>query len=99
MAVHTIQTFTDRIGSAAAQADSLVCIGLDPDFNRFPAHLRDLGPRDAIVQFNRAVIEATADIACAYKPNLGFYVSYGLAGLEALVQTRAMIPSSIPAIL
>ena len=95
----SIQTFADRIGEAATRADSLVCVGLDPDFNRFPSHLRQLGPREAIVRFNEAIIETTKDVACAYKPNLGFYLSYGMAGLEALAETRALIPRDVPAIL
>jgi orotidine-5'-phosphate decarboxylase len=95
----TVRTFAEHIAVASSRADSLVCIGLDPDFNRFPAHLRELGPRDAIIQFNRAVIDATSDIACAYKPNLGFYLGHGLAGPEALVETRALIPAEVPAIL
>lgn len=99
MNASALRSFAERIAEAAAQADSLVCVGLDPDFNRFPAHLRELGPRDAIVRFNEAIISATADVACAYKPNLGFYLAYGTAGLEALAETRALIPSGIPAIL
>lgn len=95
----TGETFVDRIRAAAGSANSLVCVGLDPDFTRFPAPLRDLGYRDAIVRFNRAIIEATSDIVCAYKPNLGFYLAYGVAGLEALVETRSMIPAHIPVIL
>jgi orotidine-5'-phosphate decarboxylase len=53
----------------------------------------------AIVAFNRAIIEATKDLVCAYKPNLGFYAAYGLPGLQALVATREMIPAEIPVIL
>ncbi|MEA2584966.1 MAG: orotidine-5-phosphate decarboxylase [Thermomicrobiales bacterium] len=91
--------FTDRIRSATIRSDSLVCVGLDPDIAKFPAHLRDLGPREAIVQFNSAIVEATRDLVCAYKPNLGFYVAYGAEGLAALVETRRMIPVEIPVIL
>lgn len=92
-------TFADRVVAASRRAESLICVGLDPDFNRFPAHLRALGPKDAIIQFNKAIIDATADIACAFKPNLAFYLAYGIPGLEALVATRAMIPADIPTIL
>jgi orotidine-5'-phosphate decarboxylase len=91
--------FTDRLRGATIRSDSLVCVGLDPDIAKFPAHLRDLGPREAIVQFNSAIVEATRDLVCAYKPNLGFYVAYGAEGLEALVETRRMIPVEIPVIL
>ncbi len=94
-----VQTFANRVREAADRADSLICVGLDPDFNRFPAHLRELGHKEAIVRFNQAIIAATNDLVCAYKPNLGFYLAYGIPGIEALVETRAMIPAHIPVIL
>jgi hypothetical protein len=68
---------------------------------RFPYSLQAqfaADPAGAIGEFNRAIIESTADLVCAYKPNLGFYLAYGLAGLEALARTRAAIPAGIPAI-
>ena len=89
--------FDERLRSAAARADSLVCVGLDPDLNRFPTHLRD--EPDAVLRFNTAIIEATQDLVCAYKPNLGFYVSLGLDGVAALLATRQIIPDHIPVIL
>jgi orotidine-5'-phosphate decarboxylase len=95
----SVRTFAQRIDQASIEADSLVCVGLDPDFNRFPAHLRELGPKEAIIRFNEAIIAATKDVVCAYKPNLAFYLAYGIPGIEALVETRAMIPKRIPAIL
>ena len=99
MSASKIETFADRVDAAVARAGSLVCVGLDPDFNRFPAHVRELGPREAIVRFNEAIIDATRDLACAYKPNLGFYLSHGMPGLEALAETRSLIPRDVPAIL
>lgn len=99
MGMSRIPTFAERIADASRRAESLICVGLDPDFNRFPAHLRELGPREAIIRFNEAIIDATRDIACAYKPNLAFYLAYGIAGLEALIETRAMISAEIPVIL
>jgi orotidine-5'-phosphate decarboxylase len=95
----TIDTFANRVCYAMDEANSLVCVGLDPDFSRFPAHLRELGVKEAIIRFNRAIIESTRDLVCAYKPNLGFYLACGIPGLEALIETRAMIPTDIPAIL
>ncbi|MBX6343046.1 MAG: orotidine-5'-phosphate decarboxylase, partial [Thermomicrobiaceae bacterium] len=77
--------------------DSLLCIGLDPDLRRFPTPL-DRTP-EAIAEFNRAIVEATVDLACAYKPNLGFYLAHGEAGVRALVATREAIPRDIPVIL
>jgi orotidine-5'-phosphate decarboxylase len=56
-------------------------------------------PAETIIAFNRTIIEATKDLVCAYKPNLGFYMAYGEAGIQALAETRRMIPAEIPAIL
>lgn len=91
--------FAHRLRERSRLAHSLACVGLDPDLRRYPAHLATLPPRDAIVRFNAAIIEATNDLVCAYKPNLGFYVAHGVAGIEALVETRRLIPADIPVIL
>jgi orotidine-5'-phosphate decarboxylase len=93
-------SFGDRLARAVQENDSLLCVGLDPDLAHFPSALRGEGDlTKAIVEFNAAVIAATSDLVCAYKPNLGFYVAYGLAGIAALVETRRLIPPSIPVIL
>ena len=93
-------TFGNRVAEATLSNDSLLCVGLDPDLRRFPAPLRDDPDiTRAIVTFNAGVIEATADLVCAYKPNLGFYLAHGVAGVTALEETRRLIPSHIPIIL
>jgi orotidine-5'-phosphate decarboxylase len=94
-----MKRFREKLDAAVQRSGSLLCIGLDPDIRRFPTHLAALDPCDAIVEFNRQIIEATSDLASAYKPNLGFYVAYGVAGLRALEATRSMIPVEIPVIL
>ena len=81
------------------RANSLICVGLDPDPTRFPQELRELGRREAIVAFNRAIVEATADLVCCYKPNFGFYVAQGVDGIQALIETKALIPPDVPVIL
>lgn len=92
--------FGERLRTAMSRAQSLVCLGLDPDLDRFPVSLRNQPDRiRAIVEFNAAIIDSTRDLVCAYKPNLGFYVQYGLAGIEALIETRRLIPAGVPAIL
>lgn len=96
-AAHPEASVADRLTAAMTAANSLLCVGLDPDLSRFPTHLQH-DPR-AIVQFNAAIIEATADLVCAYKPNLGFYVASGLTGIEALIETRKLIPRHLPVIL
>ena len=93
-------TFGERLTAAMRANDSLLCVGLDPDLSRFPASLR--GERDvtrSIVAFNAAVVDATSDLVCAYKPNLGFYLAHGGAGVAALEATRRLIPAHIPVIL
>jgi len=91
--------FAERLAAQIERANSLVCVGLDPDPARFPQRFREMGRREAIVEFNRAIIEATADLVCAYKPNLAFYAAQGLDGIAALLETRALIPADIPVIL
>ena len=93
-------TFGERLVDAARTNDSLLCVGLDPVRARFPAPLRDEPDvARAIVSFNACVIAATSDLVCAYKPNLGFYLAYGAAGVVALEETRRLIPAHIPIIL
>ena len=90
----------ERLTAAARRADSLVCVGLDPDPARFPAHLRsDSDVAGAIVRFNAAIVAATTDLVCSYKPNFGFYLAHGIPGIEALVETRRLIPRDVPVIL
>ena len=69
---------------------SLLCVGLDPDPSKLP--VRD------VFEFNRAIIDATADLVCCYKPNLAFYEAMGIRGLQALKKTLAHIPKNIPVI-
>ena len=74
-------TFLERLEKAWDHTHSLVCVGLDPD--------PDLMPVSDVFAFNRAIVDATADLVCAYKPNLAFYEALGLEGLRALEQTLA----------
>ncbi|MFM9108003.1 MAG: orotidine-5'-phosphate decarboxylase [Chloroflexota bacterium] len=94
-----VATWSERLRQAMRQRRSLVCVGLDPDPARLPAPLRGLPVEDAIAAFTAGIIAATGDIACAYKPNLGFYLAHGAAGIRALERTRAAIPAGVPAIL
>ncbi len=70
---------------------SFLCIGLDTDLSKIPAHL--LEQEDPIFAFNKAIIDATADLCVAYKPNLAFYESMGAAGWESLRKTMDYIPA------
>lgn len=92
--------FRDRLRDAAQNAGTLICVGLDPNPVRMPPHIWNSGDvKGSIVRFNRGIVEATADLVCAYKSNLGFYTALGLDGIAALVETRELIPSNIPVIL
>jgi len=82
--------FLDKLLTASRQNSSLLCIGLDPD--------PELIPGVDIFDFNRAIIDATYDLACAYKPNLAFYEALGVDGIQLLVKTLEYIPKHIPVI-
>jgi orotidine-5'-phosphate decarboxylase len=84
--------FFQKLARATERNDSLLCVGLDPDPERLPSAARD------VAAFQRAVIEATCDLVCAYKPNLAFYEALGLPGLEALHATLAAISADLPVI-
>lgn len=71
---------------------SYLCVGLDTDLSKIPAHLRD--QPDAIFAFNKAIIDATKDFCVSYKINTAFYEALGVKGWEALEQTVHYIPSS-----
>ena len=73
---------------------SFLCVGLDVDKNKMPAHLRDAA--DGVFQFNKAIIDATIDYTVAYKPNLAFYEAYGLKGMESFVKTVKYLKEKHP---
>jgi orotidine-5'-phosphate decarboxylase len=72
---------------------SFLCVGLDTDIQKIPQHL--LKESDPIFAFNKQIIDATADYAVAYKPNIAFYEALGPAGWESLQKTLDYIPKSI----
>lgn len=65
--------FTDKLAAAIRANDSLLCVGLDPDIQRFPDGLQ--GKSDAIFTFCRAIIDATAATACAFKPQIAYFAA------------------------
>ena len=73
--------------------ESFLCVGLDPDLEKIPAHLLELD--DPIFEFNKQIIDATKDYCVAYKPNLAFYESLGVKGWESLQKTMEYIPNNI----
>jgi orotidine-5'-phosphate decarboxylase len=65
--------FVDAIRSAWARQRSLLCVGLDPDPNKMPSHLEDA--EYPVFSFNQAIVDATADLVCAYKPQIAYYAA------------------------
>ena len=74
---------------------SFLCVGLDTDVEKIPEHLFDESD-DAIFAFNKAIIDATADLCVAYKPNLAFYESIGIEGWDILERTVEYIRTNYP---
>lgn len=64
---------------------SFLCVGLDSEIDKIPAHLRNT--EDPVFEFNRSIIDATLPFTVAYKPNLAFYESRGIEGLNSLKKT------------
>lgn len=85
------ETFLSRLESACQVNQSLVCVGLDPDPARMPV--------SDVFEFNRAIIDATADLVCAYKPNTAFYEAMGLPGLKAMERTVDYVHDIAPRVI
>ncbi len=91
---------------------SMLCVGLDVDFNKMPEHIKALagsgelaikgelykGKARSIIEFNKAIVDATVEHCVAYKPNLAFYECYGIEGMRALDVTVDYIRSKYPEI-
>ncbi len=88
---------------------SFVCVGLDSDYSQIPQALKDRTPTTSlaanlqdthtekvIFRFNQAIVDATADLVCAYKPNAAFYEAQGDQGLRALARTIRHIKDNYP---
>ena len=88
--------YLDKLLAAQEANCSWLCIGLDPQPEFMPVEAVKWD--EPVLPFNRRIIEATADLVCAYKPNLGFYLQWGAAGVIALERTIAYIPDHIPVI-
>lgn len=93
-------SFYAKLDAAIDRNQSLLCVGLDPDPTQIPDRYRvGGGPAEEILAWNRGIIEETADLVCAYKPNIAFYEALGVVGMEALRGTLALIPDDIPVLL
>lgn len=89
-------SFVNSLLDTSRRRRSLLCIGLDPSPERLPRNLRSSS--DAIFTFCAAIMEATADIACAFKPNIAFFEALGAPGIETL-QRLFGLPRAAPMIL
>jgi len=91
-------TFTQMLAAAWQKNNSLLCVGLDPDPAKFPAHLR--GRDDAILEFCTAIVDATADLVCAFKPQIAYFAARRAEDqLEALIAHIHAKHPGIPVIL
>ena len=89
------KTFAQRLELAFESSGGLVCVGLDPDPNKLP---KDLGASlDRLAEFDRRIIDATHDIAAAYKPQIAFYSALGAeAQLESTIRyIRERAPNAV----
>jgi orotidine-5'-phosphate decarboxylase len=82
--------FNEKLIDATKRNESLLCIGLDPDPELMPSGM-------GVLKFNKAIIDATSDLVCAYKLNLAFYEALD-DGMDALKRTIKYIPDNIPTI-
>ena len=91
-------TFVEQLKECWQQG-RFVCVGLDPVYDRLPDVVRQGRSRgEALVAFNRAIVDATAEWACAFKPNAAFYEAEGVEGSVALARTVAYIKTTHPTI-
>jgi orotidine-5'-phosphate decarboxylase len=85
-------SFFDRLADEIEAKDSLVCVGLDPVPSRIPDGV-------GVAEFNRRIIDATKDVAVAYKPNAAFYEALGVEGWQALLETVEEASAAAPVVL
>lgn len=90
-------TFDERVERRMRDADSLLCVGLDPVLEKLPGHYEP--NTESVIHFCQAIIGATLPFAAAYKPNLGFFTALGRTGFNALWTVRHSIPPEVPVIL
>lgn len=89
------ESFSSLLNSIWKKTNSYLCVGLDPDIKRLPKHL--LTEKHPLFEFNRQIIEQTADLVCSYKPQLAYYSGQGLEDdlhltMEFLAKHCAHVP-------
>lgn len=85
-----------KLDAIVTKNNSLLCVGLDSDSTKIPLHLRS---HDfPLFAFNKAIIDTTHDVVCAYKPNTAFYEAHGVPGIEQLKMTMDYLHATYPEI-
>ncbi|MEA2574983.1 MAG: uridine monophosphate synthetase [Chloroflexia bacterium] len=92
-------TWAERVADASTQQNSLLCVGLDPVYEKLPAEHRTGSVAEDIFAYNRRIIDGAAPYAAAFKPQYKCYSAEGEAGIAALRQTCAYIKERYPHIL
>lgn len=90
--------FTEQLANNWNQQDSMLCVGLDPDPQHFPASIK--GEGGAILSFCREIVDATADLVCAFKPQIAYFAAHGAEDqLEQLIDHIHRQHPQVPVIL
>ena len=89
-------SFMSKLTSAIERNNSLLCVGLDPKDERLP---EGKNIEDQLVSWGTEMVNQTADLVCAYKPNYAFFEQHGPAGLNALQRILAVVPEDVPVLL
>ena len=84
----------EKLGRVTSENNSLLCVGLDSDSGKVPKFLVETS-KNPVLDFNKAIIDATKDMVCAYKLNMAFYEAEGKKGFETLEKTIQYIPQHI----
>ena len=87
--------FLEKLRRRWHDGRTLLCVGLDPELDQLPT-AQGADAETALATFNMAIVDATADLVCAYKPNAAFYERHGAGGWNALARTIAHIHSRHP---
>lgn len=89
--------FQDKLDAIINKNNSLVCVGLDSDYTKLPEHIKSA--KYPQFEFNKAIVDATHDLVCAYKPNSAFYETRGAVGIDELKMTFDYINQNYPDII
>ena len=86
----------EKYNQRALKVNSLLCVGLDADYEKLSEKYKNLGGSEAQFQFNKNIIDVTAEYVSAFKPNVAFYEARGLEGMEALKKTITYLKEKYP---